>query len=818
MFGRLDPQAKQAIAHAQQMAVAMHHTQLKTEHLLLGLLHKPTPAFQRYFPPHITYEDVFYIMKGANIEPSEDAVVQLDLSANLRSVVQMCLMNCRRMGHTYVTPEHLLLSLLKQKDAMATTILREMHMDCDNVIKALIRSLLQKPQDEMTANKAPAMPKTEKEGNLQKYCRDITEMAAEKKLDPVVGRQVEMERIIQIMSRRTKNNPILLGEPGVGKSAVVEGLAQRIVAKEVPETIAEKRIFSLDLGAMVAGSKYRGEFEERLKETLKEIQKQKNIILFVDEFHTLVGAGSAEGSLDAANLLKPALARGELQCIGATTQDEYRKYVEKDSALERRFQAVTVQEPTPEESIIVLKGLQPCYESYHQVQIEEEAIVASVQLSQRYINDRFLPDKAIDLMDEASAKVRIQNEPAPLILLEEKQMMELETAKKEALFEQNYEQAAILRDEQQLLKQKIEKAQADWKQQKQSTIPHVTKEDIAHVVAQWTGIPLKKMTETDSERLLQMEQVLHERVIGQDEAVRAVSRALRRARAGLQDPNRPIGSFVFLGPTGVGKTELCRALSEAMFDDENAVIRIDMSEYMEKHSVSRLVGSPPGYVGFEEGGQLTQKVRRKPYSVVLFDEVEKAHPDVFNLLLQILDDGRLTDNTGRVVNFKNTIVVMTSNAGASSITNARSLGFGGSVDTAKDYEAMKERIMKEVKTLFRPEFINRIDELIVFHALEQQEIQAIASLMLRTVAKRLVDRGITLHYEKDVVQLLAKEGYDPKFGARPLRRAISRMVEDSLSEEILSGRIALGDDVHLYVTPENTIGFSKVPCPALTLQ
>ncbi|NLV59922.1 MAG: ATP-dependent Clp protease ATP-binding subunit [Clostridiales bacterium] len=807
IFGRFTQRAQQAITAAQQAAVALQQPYVGTEHILLGLLREPGPVISALLPEEVTYDAVFERVKDLSDNDEKFTGGMLELTPRSKKILEGSILESKRLHHSFVGTEHFWLSLLREGEGVAISLLREMGVDIGDFQRKLLETLQNTPQERQ--EEGPSSPESKDGSVLDKYSRDLTKAAQDGELDPVIGRANEVERIIQILSRRTKNNPVLIGEPGVGKSAVAEGLAQLIVAGKVPETLTGKRLVSLDLGSMVAGSKYRGEFEERLKETLKEVQKRGNIILFIDEFHTLVGAGKAEGSMDAANILKPALARGELQCIGATTIEEYRKHIEKDAALERRFQPVKVGEPTPEETISILRGLRDRYEAHHKVEITDEALQAAVSLSDRYISDRFLPDKAIDLMDEAASRVRLRSFTAPPDVKEqEERLKSLENEKKEAIAHQDFEKAASLRDEERKIRQLIAEKRSAWEHRKNASHEEVTEEDIAQIVASWTGVPVKKLTEDESERLLHLEDLLHQRVIGQEEAISAVSRALRRARAGLQDPKRPIGSFIFLGPTGVGKTELCRALGEVMFDDENALIRIDMSEYMEKHSVSRLVGSPPGYVGHEEGGQLTQKVRNKPYSVVLFDEVEKAHPDVFNILLQILDDGRLTDSTGRTVNFKNTIIVMTSNAGAHTIASTRSLGFGSSVETVRDYESMKERVLNEVKDIFRPEFLNRVDDLIVFHALAPDDIQKIAGLMLKSVAKRLAQRDMTLVYGEDVVNLLATQGYDATYGARPLRRTIQRTVEDALSEEIIAGKIALGDTVRL-MAEDGKIVFHK---------
>ena len=802
IFGRFTERAQRALAAAQRAAAEMRQPYVGTEHLLLGLL-KDTEGLPPSLAEKVSYDQVLALLRERQ---SEGVLItgtpRFEMTPRAKKLLEMSILESRRMGQTYVSAEHFWLALLREEDGVAASILRQLGVDFGRAREELIQRMRMEREPERPDAREPeqgAQGSSQGGKVLEQYTRDLTRAAQQNELDPVIGRDQEIQRIIQILIRRTKNNPVLIGEPGVGKSAVVEGLAQRIVQGNIPEMLVGKRVLSLDMGSMVAGSKFRGEFEERVKAVLEEVRKAGNILLFIDEIHTIVGAGQAEGSLDAANIMKPALARGEVQCIGATTLEEYRKHIEKDAALERRFQPVMVGEPTAEEALAILHGLRDRYEAHHKVRITDEALSAAVSLSDRYIADRFLPDKAIDLMDEAASRVRIQAYTAPPDVKEqEKQLESVVIEKKEAIRHQDFEKAAALRDQERCLRQEIDLKRAAWAEKQSTARDVVTEDDIAAIVALWTGIPAQRMTESEAERLLHLEDVLHSRVIGQEEAVSAVSRAIRRARAGLKDPRRPIGSFIFLGPTGVGKTELCRALGEAMFGDEDAVIRIDMSEYMEKHTTSRLVGSPPGYVGYEEGGQLTEAVRRKPYSVVLLDEVEKAHPDVFNILLQILEDGRLTDNTGRVVSFKNTIIVMTSNAGAHSIDTGRSMGFGSrSMSDVRSYEMMKDAVMKQVKELFRPEFINRVDELIVFHALEEKDIRAIAELMLRQVAARLQERGVTLTWTEEAAARLARDGYDAKYGARPLRRVIQRTVEDALSEELIAGRLKLGDTARL---------------------
>lgn len=793
MFGRFTERAQKVLALAQEEAVRLGHKDIGTEHVLLGLIREGEGIAAKALQAlglgldKIQSEVESLIGRGAE-QPSN-----INYTPRAKKVIELSMDEARKLGHTYVGTEHILLGLIREGEGVAARILNNLGVSLNKARQQVLQLL---GSSEMMASHQPS-------GNavaantptLDSLARDLTAIAREGGLDPVIGRQKEIERVIQVLSRRTKNNPVLIGEPGVGKTAIAEGLAQKIVNNEIPETLRDKRVMTLDMGTVVAGTKYRGEFEDRLKKIMDEIRQAGNIILFIDELHTLIGAGGAEGAIDASNILKPALARGELQCVGATTLDEYRKYIEKDAALERRFQPIQVNEPTVEDAIKILHGLRDRYEAHHRVKITDDAIDQAVRLSDRYITDRFLPDKAIDLIDEAASKVRLQSFTVPPNLKElEARLEEVRKEKDAAVQSQEFEEAAALRDQEQKLREELETTKKDWKERQGKLNMEVTPEDIAHVVANWTGIPVVKLKEEETERLLKMEEILHDRVIGQDEAVKSISRAIRRARAGLKDPKRPIGSFIFLGPTGVGKTELARVVAEALFGDEDSMIRIDMSEYMEKHSTARLVGAPPGYVGYDEGGQLTEKVRRKPYSVILLDEIEKAHPDVFNILLQVLDDGRLTDSKGRTVDFRNTVVIMTSNVGANMIKKNTSLGFTIG-DTEKKYQDMKDKVMDELKRSFRPEFLNRIDEVIVFHSLEEEHIEQIVSLMTEELRKRLREQSIDFQLTEEAKKVLAKEGFDPAYGARPLRRAIQRNIEDRLSEELLKGTINKGDTV-----------------------
>lgn len=808
MYGRFTERAQKVLLLAQEEAQYFDHNYVGTEHVLLGIIKENGGSASKILQNMgVTLEKVREAIE--NIEgrgtPSFYQT-EIALTPRTKRLIELSIIEARNLGHNYVSPEHMLLGIISEGEGVAVAVLQGLGIDFEKLRDEIIKSMGEPAQGDAR----DAAQKDTNTPTLDKHGRDLTELAKEGKLDPVIGRDDETERVIEILSRRTKNNPVLIGEPGVGKTAVVEGLAQKIVEGKIPETIKNKRVVTLDLSSMVAGSKYRGEFEERLKKVMDEIKNAGNVILFIDEMHTIIGAGAAEGAIDASNILKPALARGELQCVGATTIEEYRRYVEKDPALERRFQPVTVGEPTKDEAVQILKGLRDRYEAHHRVKISDAAIDAAVNLSDRYITDRFLPDKAIDLMDEAASRVRLHVLTAPPDVKKlEGRLSEIEKEKEESVRSQEYEKAAKLRDEEKGLRDKLDSIKGNWKQQNEATVPTVGEEEIAEVVGKWTNIPVSKLTEKESERLLHLEDILHKRVIGQDEAVKAVAEAVRRARVGLKDPKRPIGSFIFLGPTGVGKTELSKALAEAMFGDENAMIRIDMSEYMEKYTVSRLIGSPPGYVGYDEGGQLTEQVRRHPYSVVLFDEIEKAHPDVFNILLQILEDGRLTDGKGRTVDFKNTIVIMTSNVGASTIKKQKVLGFSASEkESEESYERMKENVLDDLKSTFRPEFLNRLDEIIVFHQLNEENLSQIVTLMLKEVGKRLEGFNIHIEFTDAAKEYLTKEGFDPDYGARPLRRAIQKTVEDKLSEEMLKGNIKKGNSVIVDVDG-NTLTFKE---------
>ncbi|WP_027718378.1 ATP-dependent Clp protease ATP-binding subunit [Desulfovirgula thermocuniculi] len=795
MFGRFTQRAQKVLFLAQEEARRLNYPYVGTEHLLLGLIREGEGVAAKALASlGIDAEKVRAAVEQMVEKVSGPAPQEVTLTPRAKRVLELALDEARRMGHNYVGTEHLLLGLIREGEGVAARALVSLGADLARVRSAVMQLLGGAPASG-PAQPGAARPQASTP-TLDQFGRDLTALAREDKLDPVVGREKEIERVVQILSRRTKNNPVLIGEPGVGKTAIVEGLAQRIVAGNVPEVLLNKRVVALDLAAMVAGTKYRGEFEDRIKRVIDEIVKAGNIIVFIDELHTIIGAGAAEGAIDAANILKPALARGELQCIGATTLDEYRKHIEKDPALERRFQPIMVEEPTVEETIAILRGLRDKYEAHHRVRILDEALEAAARLSDRYITDRFLPDKAIDLVDEASSRVRLRAFTLPPGLKElEKRIEEIQKEKEAAVNNQEFEKAAQLRDQEQQLRQELESRRQEWQAKRGKEELVVTAEDIAQIVSSWTGIPVQKLAEEETERLLRLEEVLHQRVVGQDEAVRAVARAIRRARAGLKDPKRPIGSFIFLGPTGVGKTELARALAEALFGDEDALVRLDMSEYMERFAVSRLVGAPPGYVGYEEGGQLTEAVRRRPYTVVLLDEIEKAHPDVFNILLQVLEDGRLTDAKGRTVDFRNTVIIMTSNVGVHRLRKEGTLGFRTQEDQQASYEKMKERVTEELKRTFRPEFLNRIDEIIVFHSLTQEHIKEIVNLMLKKVAERMKEHEVEVEFTEAAKEILAREGFDETFGARPLRRAIQRLVEDRLSEELLKGTFKKGDRV-----------------------
>ena len=792
--------AKKAIDLANELAIELGHNYIGTEHILYGLVKEGSGVAARVLANQGIEPDMI-IDKIVELVGNEAPITEtLGFTPRSKRVIETSFIEARKLGYNYIGTEHLLIGILREADSIAARILLELNTNIPRLYNEIIK-VINEGEDytpDSDNGKGGKRGSYNQTPTLNQFGEDLTKKAEEGKLDPIIGRKEEIERVIQILSRRTKNNPCLIGEPGVGKTAAVEGLAEKIVSGDVPEILKGKRVVTMDISGMVAGSKYRGDFEERIKKALDEVKKAGDVILFIDEIHTIVGAGAAEGAIDAANILKPLLARGEIQLIGATTLNEYRKYIEKDAALERRFSPVTVNEPSEKDTVKILKGLRDKYEAHHGVKITDEAIDAAVKMSVRYINDRFLPDKAIDLIDEAASRAKLKSytEPDSLKKLQE-EIEEVENDKEEAVRSQKFEKAASLRDKQKELKEKYEKEQKKWQNKNNKSVINITEENIAEVIASWTGIPAKKITEDENERLKNLEKTLHERVIGQDEAVEAVAKAIRRGRVGLKDPKRPIGSFLFLGPTGVGKTELSKALAESLFGDENAMIRIDMSEYMEPHSVSKLIGSPPGYVGFDEGGQLTEKIRRKPYSVILFDEIEKAHPDVMNMLLQILEDGRLTDSQGRTVNFKNTVIIMTSNIGARLITDKKTLGFTKIEDgdkekeeaAKKDYEETKKEVMEALKKELRPEFINRIDEIIVFHKLTDNEIGKIIDIMLKEVSNRLAAQKIKIELEPEVKELIASKGIDKNFGARPLRRTIQSVLEDRLAEEILDGNL-----------------------------
>ena len=803
MFERFTEKAIKVIMLAQEEARRLGHNFVGTEQVLLGLIGEGTGVAAK------TLKSMGVNLKDARAEVEKIigrgtgfVAVEIPFTPRAKRVLELSWDEARQLGHNYIGTEHLLLGLIRESEGVAARVLENLGVDLNkirsNVVKILGES---KPQTVSAGASSSSTSSTTKAKtpSLDEFGTDLTLAASELRLDPVIGREKEIERVIQILARRTKNNPVLLGEPGVGKTAVVEGLALRIVNSEVPDILDGKKVIQLDMGLLIAGTKYRGEFEERLKKIMDEIRQAGNIILVIDEMHTLIGAGAAEGAIDAANILKPALSRGEIQVIGATTLDEYRKHIEKDTALERRFQSVLIEEPSIDDSIEIIRGIKPKYEEHHRLIISDDAIVSSVKLSSKYITDRFLPDKAIDVLDEACSKVRLKvSSLSPEGKELDKELRCIIKEKEEAIRNQEFEKASQLRDDEANMKEKIREVSEKWRNEHDANKPVVTEENVAEVIGMMTGVPVTKLTESESDRLLNLEKVLHERVIGQNDAIVAISKAIRRARVGLKSPNRPIGSFIFCGPTGVGKTELAKALSEAVFGSEDNMVRVDMSEFMEKHSTSKLIGSPPGYVGYDDGGSLTETIRKKPYSVILFDEIEKAHPDVFNIMLQILDDGRLTDSKGRHVNFKNTIIIMTSNVGASMIATQSKLGFVTADDEKKDkYEKLKDTVNEEMKKAFRPEFINRIDDIIVFAHLSKEEIRQIVDLMMKDLFKRLDERGLTMEVTDDVKDFLATDGYNEAYGARPLRRLIQRKVEDTLAEEILSGKYHEGDTIVL---------------------
>ena len=793
MYYKFTARAEKALEYAQEIAMELGHNYIGTEHLLYGLVEEGTGVASKVLQNQgLTSEKVKQSIEeivgvGDEIEDAN----QISFTPRSKRVIENAFLEARRLGTEYIGTEHLLIGIMKEGDCVATRIMLEEDVNPQGLYNELVKVLNEEGEESNESNSSSSKGSYNSTPTLNQYGTDLTKQAKEGKLDPVIGRKEEIQRVIQILSRRTKNNPCLIGEPGVGKTAVAEGLAEKIVAGDVPEILKNKRVVSLDMASMIAGAKYRGDFEERIKKALKEVKKAGDVIIFIDEIHTIVGAGSAEGAVDAANILKPLLARGEIQLIGATTLKEYRKYIEKDAALERRFSPVTVNEPTEEEATQILFGLRDKYEAHHNVKITDEAIKSAVELSSRYINDRYLPDKAIDLIDEAASKVRMSSYTEPDSFKELKDKIEkLDKEKEEAIRVQDFEKAAKIRDKENAKKKELEDAKKEWETKSSKNVSTLKEEDIANVISSWTGIPVAKVSQSENDKLKNLEENLHKRVIGQDEAVSAVAKAIKRSRMGLKDPNKPIGSFLFLGPTGVGKTELSKALAENLFGSEDALIRIDMSEYMEPHSVAKLIGSPPGYVGYDEAGQLTEKVRRKPYSVILFDEIEKAHPDVMNMLLQVLDDGRLTDSQGRTVNFKNTVIIMTSNVGAKLITDKKTLGFIEEKENGeKEYQDIKKDVMAELKKEFKPEFLNRIDEIIVFHKLEDNQIRKIVDIMINNVGKLLKEQGIELTVDENAKDLVAKKGTDKTYGARPLKRAIQTMVEDKIAEAMLDGKI-----------------------------